>query len=213
MSRSPAAMTSYSDPIRLQEELAGQVIAADDLGRIRNVCGADVAYSGDTAYCAAVVMDRAGKAVIETVSSISAAKHPYIPGLLMLREAEPILHTLKKLKKNYDLLFVDGHGRLHPRKCGLACYLGIRLGKPSIGVAKKLLCGNLRDDGFIEYGGEILGIALPLGGRKKIYVSVGHRVSLKTAVEIVKEFGGGIPEPLRLADIKSKMQKRGRGLG
>ncbi len=213
MSGSSAAMTSHSDAIGLQEELASKVIAADDFGRIRNVCGADVAYSCDTAYCSAVVMDRAGKAVIETVSSVSAVKNPYVPGLLMLREAEPILHTLEMLKKNYDLLFVDGHGQLHPRKCGLACYLGIRLGKPSIGVAKKLLCGNPRDDGFIEYEGEILGFGLPLGGRKKIYVSVGHRVSLKTAVEIVGEFGGGMPEPLRLAHIKSKMQKRGRGLG
>ncbi|MGI0024336.1 MAG: endonuclease V [Nitrososphaera sp.] len=205
-------MTSHSDAIRLQQDLARKVIAADDFGRIRNVCGVDVAYSGDTAYCSAVVMDRAGKAVIETASSVSAAKNPYIPGLLMLREAEPVLHTLEMLKKNYDLLLVDGHGQLHPRKCGLACYLGIKLGKPAIGVAKRLLCGNLRDDGFIEYGGEILGFALPLGGRKKIYVSVGHRVSLKTAVEIVRDAGRGMPEPLRLADFNSKMQKRGRGL-
>ncbi|MGI0016187.1 MAG: endonuclease V [Nitrososphaera sp.] len=212
MSAWSAAMTSHSDAIRLQEELARKVIAADDFGRIKNVCGVDVAYIGDTAYCSAVIMDRAGKAVIETASSVSAAKNPYIPGLLMLREAEPILHTLEMLKKNYDLLLVDGHGQLHPRKCGLACYLGIKLGKPAIGVAKRLLCGNLRDDGFIEYGGEILGFALPLGGRKKIYVSVGHRVSLKTAVEIVRDAGRGMPEPLRLADFNSKMQKRGRGL-
>jgi deoxyribonuclease V len=123
----------------------------------------------------------------------------------MLREAEPAMHTLAMLKGEYDLLLVDGHGRLHPRKCGLACYLGVTLDKPAIGVAKSRLCGTMRSDGFVEMGGEVLGYVIS----KKMYVSVGHRISLETAITIVQELG---IEPLRLADIKSKMQKRRKGL-
>jgi len=141
--------------------------------------------------------------VVESVGTKSTVTHPYIPGLLMLREAEPIFQTIRALKNDYDLLLVDGHGQLHPRKCGLACYVGVTLDKPAIGVAKSRLCGTVRHDGFIELGGEVLGCLLG-----KLYISVGHRVSLKTAVEIVK-LG---TEPLRLADIHSKAQKRGKGV-
>jgi deoxyinosine 3'endonuclease (endonuclease V) len=81
----------------------------------------------------------------------------------------------------------------------------VTLGKPTIGVAKSRLCGTVRPDGFVEMDGEILGYAFS----KKLYVSIGHRISLETAMAIVKELG---TEPLRLADINSKMQKRRNGL-
>jgi deoxyribonuclease V len=123
----------------------------------------------------------------------------------MLRETGPVFHALGMLKSHYDLLLVDGHGLLHPRRCGLACYVGVTLDKPTIGVAKSRLCGTVRPDGFVEMGGEVLGCAIS----RKLYVSVGHRVSLKTAIAIVKEIG---TKPLRLADVNSKEQKRRKGL-
>jgi deoxyribonuclease V len=193
---------TYGDAIRLQKEIAKKVVAKDDFEVINRVCGIDVAYSGGTAYCSAVVME--GQSVVESVDAEAAVTHPYVPGLLMLREAGPILHALGMLRGGYDLLLVDGHGLLHPRRCGLACYVGVTLDKPTIGVAKSRLCGTVRPGGAVELGGEILGYAIG----KKLYVSVGHKISLNTAVAIVKE---GI-EPLRLADINSKAQKRRKGL-
>lgn len=190
------------DAIRLQREIAKKVIVKDDFGSINRICGVDVAYEGDDAYCSAIVMEEGS--VIESAELKATANHPYVPGLLMLREAEPVLRTLAMLK-DYDLVLVDGHGRLHPRKCGFACYLGVTLDKPAIGVAKSRLCGTVRPDGFVEMAGEILGYAIS----KKMYVSGGHRVSLKTAIAIVQEQG---IKPLRLADINSKMQKRRKGL-
>jgi deoxyribonuclease V len=179
------------------------VVAKDDFGSINRICGVDVAYDGDVACCSAVVME--GGSVVESADSQTTVKHPYVPGLLMLREAEPVLHTLAMLKGGYDLLLVDGNGRLHPRKCGLACYLGVTLDKPAIGVAKSRLCGTVRPDGFVELAGEILGYSIS----KKMYVSIGHRTSLKTAIAIVQKLG---TEPLRLADMNSKAQKRRKGL-
>jgi deoxyribonuclease V len=194
---------TYSDAIKLQKEIAKKVVAKDSFGRIKRVCGVDIAYSGGSAYCSAVVMD--GQSVIESVDTETAVTYPYVPGLLMLRETDPILHALGMLKSSYDLLMVDGHGLLHPRKCGLACYIGVTLDRPTIGVAKSRLCGTVRPDGFVELGGEILGFAIS----RKLYVSVGHRISLKTAISIVKEIG---TKPLRLADVNSKAQKRRKGL-
>ena len=204
-------MTDYGDAVELQQELAKKIVKSDSFDSIHSICGVDVAYDNDVAYCSAVVMDRAG-AVIETARARGIAEHPYVPGLLMLREAEPVLCTLKMLNSDFDLLLVDGHGLLHPRKCGLACYVGVTLDKPTIGVAKKLLCGMVQSDDTIELDGQVLGHAIG-AGKKKLYVSVGHRISLETAVKIVIELGrGGMPEPLRLADRDSKMQKREKGL-
>lgn len=200
-------MATYSDAVRLQKETAKKVVAKDDFGKISFACGVDVAYSGDTAYCSAVVMDKSFN-VVESVDAQSTVTHPYVPGLLMLREAEPIFHALKKLKSGFDVLLIDGHGLLHPRRCGLACYAGVKLGCPTIGVAKSLLCGNLQKDGYIELDGEVLGYAIC----KKSYVSVGHKISLESAIALTKQFTKtGIPEPLKIADANSKLQKRKGG--
>src|ERR671919_2839864 len=195
---------TYRDAILLQEKTAKEVLSAkDDFGDILRICGVDVAYSGSSnaAYCSAVIMDRNMQQLVESVDVQTIVKYPYVPGLLMLREAEPIFYTLKLLKNTYDLLLIDGHGLLHPRKCGLACYIGVTLDKPTIGVAKSRLCGMVRSDGFVELGGEILGYAIS----KKLYISVGHRVTLKTAIALVRELG---IEPLRLADINSRINKK-----
>jgi deoxyinosine 3'endonuclease (endonuclease V) len=194
----------YSDAIRLQNEIAKKVVTQDDFGRINRICGVDVAYRVDAAYCSAVVMNKNSQ-LVESVDAEIVATHPYVPGLLMLREAEPIFHVLGMLKNSYDLLLVDGHGLLHPRKCGLACYVGVTLDKPTIGVAKSRLCGKTRSDGFIELDGEILGYA----ASSRMYVSIGHKISLETAIAILKELG---TESLRIADINSKAQKMRKGL-
>jgi deoxyribonuclease V len=206
---------TYADAVRLQKNIAKKVVAAkDDFDNISSICGVDIAYSSSSssssnsntaAYCSAVIMDRNMQKLIESVDVQTIVKYPYVPGLLMLREAEPIFYTLKLLKNTYELLLIDGHGLLHPRKCGLACYIGVTLDKPTIGVAKSRLCGRVRPDGFVELDGEILGYAIS----KKLYISVGHRLTLKTAIVLVKELG---IEPLRLADINSKMNKKKRAL-
>lgn len=195
---------TYANAITLQKNIARKVVAAkDDFGEISSICGVDVAYSGSSnaAYCSAVIMDKNMQQLVESVDVQTIVKYPYVPGLLMLREAEPIFYTLKLLKNSYDLLLIDGHGLLHPRRCGLACYIGVSLDKPTIGVAKSRLCGTVRPDGFVELDGEILGYAIS----KKLYISVGHRVTLKTAITLVKELG---IEPLRLADINSRKNKK-----
>lgn len=195
---------TYAEAIRLQKNIAKKVVAAkDDFGSISSICGVDIAYSdsnSNAAFCSAVIMDRNMQKLIESVDVQTIVKYPYVPGLLMLREAEPIFYTLKMLKNTYELLLIDGHGLLHPRKCGLACYIGVTLDKPTIGVAKSRLCGRVRPDGFVELDGEILGYAIS----KKLYISVGHRLTLKTAIALVKELG---IEPLRLADINSRKNK------
>jgi deoxyribonuclease V len=200
----------YINARKFQEELAKKVIIRDDFdSEIKSVCGVDVSYKKNVAQCSAVIVKNNSLEPIEVVTSKSDIKSPYIPGLFMLRESNPIILTLKLLKNPFQLLLIDGHGLLHPRRFGLACYIGITLNIPTIGVAKSLLCGDIQEDGFVKYNKEVLGYSIKRDKHMKkiIYVSTGHKVSLSTAIGLVRsltKIDQWIPEPLRIADIRSR---------
>ncbi len=199
---------SYSWAINLQEKVSSEIITYDTFHKIENICGVDVSYKNDEAYCSAVITNTSFD-VKDSVNLKCPVKYPYIQGLLFLRESGPLLSTLKLLNNgsNFDVLLIDGHGILHPRKCGLASYVGYMINKPTIGVAKNLLCGSIRQDHFIEYDKTVLGYEIKKEGKKSIYVSIGHKISLKKAIQTVQKVikeKERLPEPLRIADINSK---------
>ncbi|MFB5601010.1 MAG: endonuclease V [Nitrososphaeraceae archaeon] len=203
---------NYIKIIELQRKLSNKIITHDCLNKnnIHRICGIDVSYDDLKAFSAAVIIDKKTLEIIEIVNEKTKVKDPYIPSIFMLREGKPILKILKLLKSPFDIVLVDGHGILHPRKCGLASFIGIMIDKPTIGVAKNLLCGTVLEDNYIEYNKTILGYRIKKNNYKDIYVSVGHRISLETAIDIIKNLikkSEFVPEPLRIADINSKKYK------
>jgi deoxyribonuclease V len=197
----------YTKILELQNELSKKVITHDDLinNNISNVCGIDVSYKDLNAFCSAMIVNKNTLEVIEIVNEKSTVNHPYIPGLFMLIEGKPLLRIIRLLKNQFDVLIIDGHGILHPRKCGLASFVGITIDKPTIGVAKNLLCGSIENN-YIELNKTVLEYRLK-NNRKDIYISVGHKISLETAIDIVKQLikkSHFIPESLIIADINSK---------
>ena len=199
----------YTKIIELQNEFSKKVITNDYLNNnnISNVCGIDVSYKDLNAFCSAVIVDKNTLEIIEIVNEKKTSSYPYIPGLFMLREGELLLQIVRLLKNLFDVLLIDGHGILHPRQCGLASYVGIMIDKPTIGVAKNLLCGSILESNYVEYNKTILGYTIKKNNKKDIYVSVGHKISLETSINIVKKLtkkSEFIPEPLRIADIYSK---------
>ncbi|MGE0243640.1 MAG: endonuclease V [Nitrososphaeraceae archaeon] len=198
--------------MNLQKEFSKRVIENDCIkGNINNICGVDVAYNGDIAYCSALVLNRKTLEVIEIINYKRTVDNTYIPSLFMLRESKSILKSLKLIKNSYDVLLINAHGVLHPRLCGMACYIGIMVDKPTIGIAKKLLCGLVLKNNYVEYDGRVLGYRIKKSNKKEIFVSVGHKISLLTAINIIKELikdNESFPEPLRLADIYSKKYKK-----
>ena len=204
---------SIADAGKLQLQMSSNVIKRDvvDQEKIKRICGVDVAYRDNKAFSSAVVVRRDTLDVIDSACIVRKVQYPYVPGLLFLRELEPILAVLKKLNDSYDALMVDGHGLLHPRRFGIACYIGIKIDKPTVGVGKSLLCGSMAERAgsqVVLLDGEIVGKVLKTKS-KPIYVSVGHKVSLQTAMKLVKDvIRHRIPEPLRLADINSRKMAR-----
>jgi deoxyribonuclease V len=196
-----------TESIRVQKEIADKVKFENNQKNIIYICGVDVAYRNNIAYCSAVLMNKNIIDITESTSTTSNITHPYVSGFLMLREADPIKNTLKLLKNPYDLLLVDGHGVLHPRHCGLASYVGVMLDTPTIGVAKSLLCGDIKKNNYIDLDGVASGFRMVKKGKKPIYISVGHKINLISAVRIIEQLvkpTERIPEPLRLAHIRSK---------
>jgi len=198
---------TLTETIRVQKKIADKVKFESNQENIIYICGVDVAYRNNIAYCSAVSMNKKSMDITESTSTTSNIKHPYVSGFLMLREADPIINTLKLLKNPFDLLLVDGHGVLHPRHCGLASYVGVMLDTPTIGVAKSPLCGVVKENNFIDLDGVTSGFRMVKKSKKPIFISVGHKINLINAIRIVKQLvkpAERIPEPLRLADIYCK---------
>lgn len=202
---------------RLQERIAKRVIAEDRIRRLKTVAGCDISFArGDRAYAACVVLDSKNMKVLRQRTVPVKLRFPYIPTFLAFRELEGMLKAVEGL--DADVYMVGAQGLAHPRRAGLACHLGVTLNKPTLGVAKGKLCGSaeaprrergayslLRDDE------RIIGAVLrtqPSG--RPVYVSVGHKLSLKTAIRIALETTRGrrLPEPLRAAhDLATKAMK------
>lgn len=202
----PSSVIYYALP-RLQEVIADRVVKSGEFTSLKYICGIDVSYKGDRAFGTAVVMDSTSFDTIEVAESVTPIKFPYIPGAFILREAGPILLTMRLLTCDFDVLLLDGHGMLHPRKCGLASFVGVLIDKPTIGIAKKLLCGEVNSEYFVEIDGIICGYMHVSALNKRIYISVGNRISLRDSIKLVRKLtreGQSIPEPLRLADLYSK---------
>jgi deoxyribonuclease V len=199
---------SPQEAIEIQKRLTSMVVETGDLTGVRFVAGIDVA-AGPPARAAVVVLDTHGFRPVEVAVEEGKLDFPYIPGLLSFREAPLILQALKRIEGPVDALLVDGQGRAHPRRFGIACHIGLLVAKPSVGCGKSLLVGGhaalpLRRGSWapIVDRGEIVGAAVRTReGTKPVYVSVGHMVSLEAAVRLVltTSVKYRLPEPIRWA--------------
>lgn len=178
----------------IQTALAAEVIADDRLGEIRTVAGVDVGFEagGDITRAAVAVLAFPGLEPLAQAVTRRPTDFPYVPGLLSFREIPAVLDALELLASPPDLILCDGQGFAHPRRFGFACHLGVLTGLPSIGVAKSRLVGQFgplpEHKGAwlpLEDRGEVVGAVLrSRAGVKPLYVSIGHRVTLATALRL-----------------------------
>lgn len=202
----------------LQQQIAPLVIRSDRLGPVRTVAGADIALRERTGFAAVIVYSFPELQELERSSVSGELRFPYIPGLLSFREIPLLLRAFAQLRRRPDLILADAHGYAHPRRAGLACHLGIVLDTPTIGCAKSVLIGQYEMPAFdrasataLRDKNEVIGMALrSRAGVRPIFVSCGHRVSLRTAVRLTLACCDGyrIPKPQRETDRWVKQLKR-----
>ncbi len=197
---------------KLQLMLANKVILRDKYSIIRRIACVDASYKGDIVYAIAGLFSYPSLKLEKCILVVDKVVFPYIPGLLAFREAPYYIKALVRLGlNNFDLIIVDGHGRAHPRKLGIASHIGVVLKKPSIGVAKRKLYGEIISINGKEYiidptTKEKLGMVLTSIRGKKIFVSPGNMVSVESAYMLVKKMirKHYLPEPLYMIDKMTK---------
>jgi deoxyribonuclease V len=209
------------EAIRLQQSLRERVELQDRFGDIRFVAGADMAFDPETevAFAGVVVYRFPGLEEVERRMARRKLRFPYVPGLLSFRECPVLLAAFARLQTEPDLILIDGHGLAHPRRFGIACHIGILFDKPTIGCAKSRLVGEHQEPGKkagsttpLMLEGERIGVVLRTRDNvRPIYVTTGHRVSLDSAVGLVKQCVDGfrIPKPTREADHYVRDLRRG----
>ncbi len=219
----------------IQLGLRSRVERSDRLPRLQRVAGADVALDlaepggwrrgRGRAFAAVVVYRFPEMEELERVSAVRPLRFPYLPGLLSFREIPVLLAAFERLQQAPDLIFCDGQGYAHPRRFGIACHLGLLLGRPTIGVGKSLLVGEYREPAASAgsstplldgKSGEVLGAVLRTRQDvRPVFVSQGHRISLDRAVELTMAVCDGyrLPRPIRDADRCAGEIRRRPGLG
>ena len=196
----------------IQQKLRSQVITEDQLETVKYVAGVDVGFEDNyrVTKAAVVVLSFPDLKLVEQATAKIPTTFPYIPGFLSFREIPALLQALEKITTKPDLILCDGQGFAHPRRFGLACHLGVLLNLPSIGVAKSLFIGEHEEVPLekgnwqpLKHGEEIIGaVVRSRTNVKPLYVSIGHRISLPTAIDYVLKCTTKyrLPETTRLAD-------------
>jgi len=207
----------------IQCELAPRVIREGEPGDVQWIAGVDSGLPGGRARAVVVVDRYPDLETVETAVAELDLTFPYVPGLLSFREMPAVVEALRTVQSAPDLLIVDGQGIAHPRHFGIACHIGLMVDRPTIGCAKSILVGHhdpvgdeVGDWQPLIYKDEVVGAALRTRPRTKpVYVSIGNRISLESAIDWVLACGRGyrLPIPQRQAHSLASPPAHPQGAG
>ncbi|MCL4456781.1 MAG: deoxyribonuclease V [Nitrospirae bacterium] len=187
----------------------------------RYIAAADAAFIDDKIIAAVCVYKYQGIEYLEHEIVVRKITFPYIPGYLTFREGPAIVEAIKKLKTIPDVIIFDGQGIAHPKGLGIASHIGVLLDMPTIGCAKSRLTGTFKEPGQrkgqwsrLMCNGKTIGAVLRTRDNvRPVFVSAGHKIDLKTSVDIIVHCTGNyrIPLPQRCADMIAKSVKKDLG--
>ena len=200
---------SPAEAMAIQQRLRDKVSQETSFTQMRAVAGVDVSVKDDIARAAVVVLNYPDLTPVDQSTAEQPAQFPYIPGLLAFREGPVVLKALEELVIEPDLFIFDAQGLAHPRRMGLATHIGLIIDRPSIGCAKSRLCGTHHQPGpekgaytYLRDGNEIIGAVVRSRSEiQPLYVSIGNKINLETAIDYVLNCCRGyrLPETTRWA--------------
>jgi len=212
---------------RIQTECAQKIKERDaiDINGVRYIGGMDLTFKDlkrnpTEALASLVVVDLKTLKPVEFAVIKTVVDFPYIPTFLAFRELPALLEVYDKTRIKPQVFFIDGQGKIHPRRCGIASHFGVETDTVAVGVAKSHLFGRYSPPcpkrGCISYvrdKGEVLGAVVRTKDKTQpVFVSVGNNISLPSAIKLVlKSSRYRIPEPTRLAH--NILQKKRKELG
>ncbi len=215
---------SPSEARNIQSKLKDNLVISPLNRDVQFVGGADVSFDkgSNLVFTAIVILKLPDLTIVERKGLSERVDFPYIPGLLAFREGPPMLYSWEKIKKKPDVMMFDAQGLAHPRRMGLATHIGLYLDIPSVGCAKSVLVGQYQEPGEkageftpLEYKDDVVGTAVRTKDRiSPVFVSIGHKVDLSDAVNLVLQCTRGyrIPEPTRQAHLAVNRLRRGEDI-
>ncbi|MFQ6069594.1 MAG: endonuclease V [Candidatus Aminicenantales bacterium] len=198
-----------------QERLAANLSLEWDGREVELVGGADFAYDRkrDLIGACLVLLRFPGLEPEEVFFKKKEINFPYLPGFLSFREGPVFVELFRGVKRKPDVLLIDGNGIAHPRRMGLASYLGVVLDMATIGCAKSAFYpfespGERRGayTYFRNEKGEKVGVCLRTrGGVKPVFISPGHKIDFEKSRYLALRLSKfRVPEPIRLAHSFSR---------
>ena len=213
---------SVEEAKQIQQKLSERVIVKDDFNRMEKIAGAGVVFSRkqDEVLVGCVSLSFPQLEIEETAFRKQKVNFPYIPGLFAFSAGSAILSALKKIEKP-DVILFPGRGIAHPRGLGLASHLGVLLDLPTIACSRTPLWRDYPEPSsmkgshlFIEKEGKNLvgAVVRTREGKRPLFVTPGHRISVQTAVKIVLQCSPKytMPEPLRQAHMLARKRPSNR---
>ncbi len=184
---------STDEAKRIQRDLREHVVIEPLDEQPELVAGVDVSVKDQQARSAAVVLSFPELEPLKAKTAEGPVTFPYVPGLLAFREGPVVLEALQSLGERPAVVIFDAHGLAHPRRMGLAAHLGVLLDVPSVGCAKSCLCGEYTEPDKergswtpLLDGEEVIGAVVRTRDNvRPVFVSIGHRVDLESAVSLV----------------------------
>lgn len=200
---------SLEEAEKIQQNLSAKVILKDDFEKLQKIMGVGIVFSksGDEVFVAGVILSFPEMKILQTGFGKREIRFPYTPGFFAFSAGPAILSILEKMPKP-DLIMFPGRGIAHPRKLGLASHLGVLLDIPTMACSRTPLWRDypkisLGKGNFVMVKGEnettIGAVLRTRAGVKPIFVTPGHKISVRSAVKIILECSHKfrIPEPLR----------------
>lgn len=196
---------------QIQKELRNDTIIQARNFPVNVIAGADISFNKfSTAVYAGIILLRFPELIPIGYSLVKReVLFPYVPGYLAFREVPALMAAWDNLPVKPDLLVTDGHGIAHPRRMGIAAHFGVVTKTPTVGCAKKVLCGKYEEPASekgsntpLVFKDEVVGAALRTKNAvKPVFVSPGNLMDVQSTVDIISQCVGRyrIPEPTRLA--------------
>jgi deoxyribonuclease V len=205
--------------MKIQNEIAKDVIEVDNFEKpIKIISGIDIAFLNELAIIACVSVDSKSLKIVNKRILTKKVKFPYISGFLSFREGPLIINMINYMDVKQNIFLINAQGIAHPRFCGCASYIGVIADKPTIGVTVNRLCGTYHQEPKsinewipLFHRQKIVGVVLKTQKRSKpIFISPGHKISLKTSICVVTKCISfhKLPIPLYYAHKYAKEEKR-----
>ncbi len=206
-------MTYKIGELRIQQdEIAKQASLTNkysSLRDIKTVGAADISSNrfAQIGYAAVMVFSYPDLTLLDQTTYSGILPLPYIPGYLSFREAPLIQTCLDKLKVKPDVLVCDGQGIAHPRRCGIATYIGVQNNMVTVGCGKSRLVGEYQEPGIekasrsdLMLNGDKIGeVVRTRDAVKPLYISPGHQITFEMATTLILSLCTKYrqPEPIR----------------